>query len=48
LVDEDMAENALTMGELLRAGLAAIQSPLISEIRGMGLMNSHRHQPSKP
>jgi len=40
LVDEDMAENALTMGELLRAGLAAIQSPLISEIRGMGLMNA--------
>lgn len=40
LVDEDMAENALKMGELLRAGLAAIQSPLISEIRGMGLMNA--------
>ena len=40
LADEDMAENALTMGELLRAGLAAIQSPLISEIRGMGLMNA--------
>lgn len=40
LVDENMAENALKMGELLRAGLAAIQSPLISEIRGMGLMNA--------
>ncbi|MCE2847844.1 MAG: ornithine--oxo-acid transaminase [bacterium] len=40
LADEDMAENALKMGELLRAGLAAIQSPLISEIRGMGLMNA--------
>ncbi len=40
LVDENMAENAIHMGELLRDGLAAIQSPLISEIRGMGLMNA--------
>ena len=40
LVDENMAENALKMGELLRAGLTAIQSPMISEIRGMGLMNA--------
>lgn len=40
LVDENMAENAIKMGELLRAGLASIQSPLIGEIRGMGLMNA--------
>lgn len=40
LMDENMAENALKMGELLRAGLTAIKSPLISEIRGMGLMNA--------
>ena len=40
LVEENMAENALKMGELMRAGLAKIQSPLISEIRGMGLMNA--------
>ena len=40
LVDENMAENALKMGELLRTGIAAIHSPLISEIRGMGLMNA--------
>jgi len=40
LVEENMAENALKMGELLRAGLAMIQSPLISEIRGKGLMNA--------
>ncbi len=40
LVDENMAENAILMGELLRAGLAAINSPLIGEIRGMGLMNA--------
>ena len=40
LVEENMAENAIQMGELLRAGLATIQSPLIGEIRGMGLMNA--------
>ena len=40
LVEENMAENAIRMGELLRAGLATIQSPLIGEIRGMGLMNA--------
>ena len=40
LVEENMAENALKMGELLRTGLTKIQSPLISEIRGMGLMNA--------
>ena len=40
LVDENMAENAIKMGELLRAGLASIHSPLIGEIRGMGLMNA--------
>ena len=40
LVDENMAENAIKMGELLRSGLASIQSPLIGEIRGMGLMNA--------
>ena len=40
LVEENMAENAIQMGELLRAGLASIQSHLIGEIRGMGLMNA--------
>jgi ornithine--oxo-acid transaminase len=40
LVEENMAENAIKMGKLLRAGLASIQSPLIGEIRGMGLMNA--------
>jgi ornithine--oxo-acid transaminase len=40
LVDENLADNAIKMGELLRAGLASIQSPLIGEIRGMGLMNA--------
>ncbi|TAE13358.1 MAG: ornithine--oxo-acid transaminase [Bacteroidetes bacterium] len=40
LQDEHMAENATQMGELLRAELAALQSPLISTIRGKGLLNA--------
>lgn len=40
LVAENLAENAIRMGELLRNGLAEINSPHITEIRGMGLMNA--------
>ena len=40
LVEEKMAENAIAMGMLFRAGLEKISSPLIREIRGKGLMNA--------
>ncbi len=40
LVAENLAENAVNMGILLRKGLEEIKSPYISEIRGMGLMNA--------
>jgi len=40
LKDERMAANAEAMGEILRTRLAAIQSPLIKEIRGKGLLNA--------
>jgi len=40
LRDEKMAENAEAMGKLLRDGLAALQSPHISLIRGKGLLNA--------
>lgn len=40
LRDEQMAENAEAMGKLLRDGLAALQSPHISLIRGKGLLNA--------
>jgi len=40
LVEEKMAENAIEMGLLFRAGLQQIHSPLIREIRGKGLMNA--------
>jgi ornithine--oxo-acid transaminase len=40
LKDENMAENATIMGELLRSELAKLNSPLITTIRGKGLLNA--------
>ena len=40
LRDEKMSENAQAMGELFRQQLKSIQSPLIKEIRGKGLLNA--------
>lgn len=40
LIDEDLAANAQSMGSLLRKGIEAIGSPLISEVRGKGLLNA--------
>lgn len=40
LKDENMAENATTLGELLRAELVALQSKHISIVRGKGLLNA--------
>jgi ornithine--oxo-acid transaminase len=40
LMDENMVENAREMGELFRAELNKIESDLISEIRGKGLLNA--------
>ena len=40
LKDENMAENATAMGNLLREELAKLQSPLIKTIRGRGLLNA--------
>ena len=37
---EKMAENAEKMGERLRAGLANLNSPFITTIRGKGLLNA--------
>lgn len=38
LIEEGMIENAARMGERMMAGLRAIQSPYIKEIRGKGLL----------
>lgn len=40
LTEESLADNALQMGELLRDGLRKIKSPLISNVRGKGLLNA--------
>lgn len=40
LKDENMAENAENMGQLLRDELAKLNSPLIKTIRGKGLLNA--------
>jgi ornithine--oxo-acid transaminase len=40
LKDENMAANAMAMGELLRKELLALQSPFISVVRGKGLLNA--------
>ena len=40
LRDEKMSENAQAMGELFRQELKSIQSPLLKEIRGKGLLNA--------
>jgi ornithine--oxo-acid transaminase len=40
LKEEQMAENAEAMGQLLRDGLAKLNSPFITTIRGKGLLNA--------
>jgi len=40
LKEEKMAENAQAMGQLLREGLADLQSPYIKTVRGKGLLNA--------
>ena len=36
--DEEFAKRSQELGEYLKSGLAAIQSPLIKEVRGLGLL----------
>ncbi|MFT4022519.1 MAG: ornithine--oxo-acid transaminase [Flavihumibacter sp.] len=40
LKDENLAEKAAVLGDLLRKELAALQSPYISAVRGKGLLNA--------
>ena len=46
--DENLAAHAAKAGEWLRSGLAALESPFISNIRGRGLLNAiviqHAHK----
>ena len=38
IVDEGLAAHAAVMGERLRAGLRALRSPAVKDVRGMGLL----------
>jgi ornithine--oxo-acid transaminase len=40
IIDDGMMENAVEMGELLRNEIKKINSPLISVVRGKGLLNA--------
>lgn len=39
-MEEDLAGNAERMGKRLREGIASFNSPLVTEIRGRGLLNA--------
>lgn len=40
LVDEDLAARAQKLGEIFRTEIAALNSPLVKEVRGRGLLNA--------
>jgi len=40
LVDENLADNAERLGKILRDELRAMNSPLICEVRGKGLLDA--------
>ena len=40
LVDENLAERAATLGPIFRSALSEIQSPLLQDVRGRGLLNA--------
>jgi ornithine--oxo-acid transaminase len=40
LVEENLADRAEKLGKVFRSGITAIQSPLVQEVRGKGLLNA--------
>jgi ornithine--oxo-acid transaminase len=40
LVDENLADRAQNLSEIFRAGILALNSPLVKEVRGKGLLNA--------
>jgi ornithine--oxo-acid transaminase len=40
LVDEKLAERAMTLGGIFRSGMIALNSPLVESVRGRGLLNA--------
>jgi ornithine--oxo-acid transaminase len=45
ILEEKLCENAHNMGELFRSELRKINSPIIKQIRGMGLLNAIEIEP---
>lgn len=48
IIEENLAENALRMGEIFRNEMKAIPSPMIETVRGKGLLNAVAIQPGYP
>jgi ornithine--oxo-acid transaminase len=48
LRDENLADNAARMGEMLRTGIRDLQSPHIRLVRGKGLLNAIEIQHHNP
>ncbi|KAF5329780.1 hypothetical protein D9619_009099 [Psilocybe cf. subviscida] len=40
LIDERLSERAFTLGEYFRSSIRALNSPLVKEVRGRGLLNA--------
>lgn len=40
LVDENLAQRAFELGEKFRAAIRAMNSPLVRDVRGRGLLNA--------
>ncbi|KAJ3819895.1 ornithine aminotransferase [Lentinula raphanica] len=40
LVEENLASRAMTLGELFRSSVSALNSPLVQTVRGRGLLNA--------
>jgi acetylornithine/succinyldiaminopimelate/putrescine aminotransferase len=40
LIDENLADRALHLGEIFRSGIRSLNSPFVKEVRGRGLFNA--------
>ena len=40
LIDENLAQRAEHLGEMFRSAVRALNSPLVKEVRGKGLLNA--------
>jgi ornithine--oxo-acid transaminase len=47
LVEEKLADRALVLGEIFRSEIAALNHPLVAEVRGKGLLNAVEIDESK-